>query len=241
MRAKPQSAAGQRQPAVRRAPCRALALLACVAVAIIVPFCLFGPAIDAWTDRLLLQADAHRWATGAALTLLLATDIVLPVPSSLASTACGLTLGFAGGALASFLGMSLSAAAGYALGRSVSGAARRLIGQRESELLAAFHRRHGAWMLLALRPVPVLAEASVLFSGLVRQPLPGVVAATALGNAGVSLAYAAVGAWGRISDSFLPAFGASLLLSGVALAVMRRPSKAAATSASGAEMRARRR
>lgn len=211
---------------MRKPPYRTLILLACVLLAIIVPFFLFGGAIDGWTARLIQTADAHRWAAGTALILLLATDIVLPVPSSLVSTACGLTLGFAGGACASFVGMSLSAAAGYALGRSTAAAARRMIGQREAELLEGFHRRHGVWMLLALRPVPVLAEASVLFSGIVRQPVTGVAAATALGNAGVSLVYAAVGAWGRLSDSFLPAFGASLLLSGLALAAMRRRRRA---------------
>jgi len=191
-------------------------------LAVIVPFLLFGGAIDTWTVRLLQTADAHRRATGAALVLLLASDIVLPVPSSLVSTACGLTLGFLGGACASFLGMGLSGAAGYAMGRLASSWARRLIGERESALLEGFHRRHGVWMLLALRPVPVLAEASVLFSGIVRQPPAGVAAATALGNAGVSLVYAAVGAWGKMSDSFLPAFGASALLAGLALAAMRR-------------------
>jgi len=214
---------------MRKPPYRTLVLLAGVLLAIIVPFLLFGEAIDAWTASLIHEADAHPWVTGTALVLLLASDIVLPVPSSLVSTACGLTLGFAGGACASFVGMSLSVAAGYALGRSASAAARRMIGQRESDLLAAFHRRHGVWMLLALRPVPVLAEASVLFSGIVRQPAAGVAAATALGNAGVSLVYAAVGTWGRLSDSFLPAFAASMVLSGLALAAMRRRQRAAAT------------
>lgn len=211
---------------MRPAPYKTLALLACVLAAILVPFFLFGARIDAWTDALLRRAGERPWAAAALLTALLASDIVLPVPSSLASTACGLVLGFAGGALASFVGMGLSAAAGYALGRCAAPAARRLIGAGEAAALEAFHRRHGVWMLLALRPVPVLAEASVVFSGLVRQPLPGAAAAAALGNAGCSLVYAGVGAWGRLSDSFLPAFGASVALSGLALLALRRRRRA---------------
>ncbi len=203
-------------------PYRTLALLAALLLAIIVPFCLFGASIDAWTGRLLEQADAQRLYTGALLTLLLAVDIVMPVPSSLVSTACGMTLGFACGACASFVGMSLSTAAGYALGRTASTAAERLIGRDEAALLKTFQTRYGVWMLLALRPVPVLAEASVLFSGLSRQPLARVLAVTALGNAGVSLVYAAVGAWGRLSAAFLPAFGVSILLSGALLLGLRR-------------------
>ncbi len=197
-------------------------LLALVLLAIIVPFVLFGGAVDAWAGRLVAQAESHRRATGLLLMLLLAVDIVLPVPSSLVSTACGMALGFFGGACASFVGMSLSAATGYGIGRALSRSAGRFIGQGESALLRTFHARYGVWMLLALRPVPVLAEASLLFSGLSRQPVPGVVAATALGNAAVSLVYAAVGAWGRRADAFLPALGVSLLLAGLLFRVLSR-------------------
>lgn len=204
-------------------PVRTLLLLALVLLAIIVPFCLFGQPINAWADRLIAHAEAHRLTTGALLTVLLAIDSVMPVPSSLVSTACGLTLGFLGGTLASFIGMTLSAGAGYFIGRCAAGPAEKLIGKDEVALLNSFNARHGVWVLLALRPVPVLAEASVLFSGLARQPLPRVFAVTALGNLAVSAVYAAVGVWGRLSDSFLPAFGASLLLSGLLMLWLRRP------------------
>lgn len=203
-------------------PKRTFLLLVVIGLFIIVPFCLFGDAITAWTSRLIEHADANRAYTGAILILLLAVDIVMPIPSSLVSTACGMTLGFAGGALASFAGMSISATTGYLIGCTASPAVKRMIGETEIAWLKAFQQRNGVWMLLALRPVPVLAEASILFSGLSRQPLPGVVIATLLGNMAVSLAYAAVGAWGKASDSFLPAFGASLLISGAFMLRMRR-------------------
>ena len=204
-------------------PYRTLALLACVLLAIIVPFLLFGASINAWTDRLVAQADSNRLATGTLLTLLLAVDILMPVPSSLVSTACGMTLGFWGGTCASFIGMSLSALAGYFMGRYASAYSEKLIGKDEVALLKSFHARHGVWVLLALRPVPVLAEASVLFCGLSGQPLPRVLAVASLGNAAVSAVYAAVGVWGRLSDSFLLAFGASMLLSGVMMLWLRHP------------------
>ena len=64
------------------------------------------------------------------------------------------------------------------------------------------------WWLLLLRPVPVLAEASVLFAGIARLP-PGRAALELLmGNAVVSAVYAGVGAWGRTTDSMLPAVAA---------------------------------
>jgi uncharacterized membrane protein YdjX (TVP38/TMEM64 family) len=203
-------------------PIRTVFLLTLVLLAIIVPFCLFGASVDAWTDRLIAQATTHRFTTGALLTALLAVDIVMPVPSSLVSTACGLTLGFLAGTLASFFGMTLSAVAGYFMGRYAAVPVEKLIGNDELCMLKTFNARHGIWVLLALRPVPVLAEASMLFSGLARQPLPQVLAVTALGNLAVSAVYAAVGVWGRLNHSFLMAFGASVLLSGLLMLWLRR-------------------
>ena len=83
-------------------PCRTILLLVAVLLVIILPFLCFGERINVWTDRLVAQAETNRVATGLLLTALLAADILVPVPSSLVSTACGMTLGFAGGTGASF-------------------------------------------------------------------------------------------------------------------------------------------
>ncbi|MDR2849942.1 MAG: VTT domain-containing protein [Verrucomicrobiota bacterium] len=200
-------------------------MLAAVLLLVIVPFIVFGGAVNLWTERLIAQAGARPLLTGALLALLLASDIVMPVPSSLVSTACGLTLGFWWGTCASFAGMTLTALAGYAIGRYASERAGRFIGAGEFALLQAFHRRHGVWLLLALRPVPVMAEASVVFSGVSRQPFWPVAAVTTLGNLAVSAVYAAIGVWGALSDSFIPAFLASMGLSGVMLLGMRMTGK----------------
>lgn len=201
---------------------RTVLLAFLVLVAIGVSFWLYGSAIDAWTMRLINQADGHPWRTGLLLVVLLGSDIILPIPSSLASVACGLILGFWGGLLASFIGMTVSTVLGYALGYIASPAATRLIGKAEQEQMRAFYDRIGLWALLALRPVPMLAETSVLFSGLARESFPKVVWVTALGNLTVSIVYAAIGAWGKLSDSFFPAFGAAIMISGLMLLLCRK-------------------
>jgi len=209
----------------RQIPYRMLGVLLAVALAVIVPFLLCGEAVTAWTGRLIEGAEERPFHAAAFLLLLLASDIVMPVPSSLVSTACGLTLGFAGGTAVSFAGMTVTAAAGYFIGRFASAPAEQLIGSGEVALLKGFQERYGLMFLLAMRPVPVLAEASVVFSGLSRQPLRRVLAVTAAGNLAVSAVYAAVGTWGRLSDSFLPAFGASVALSGVLMVWARHGRK----------------
>jgi 3-dehydroquinate synthase len=201
---------------------RTILLALLVLVLIGVSFWLYGPAIDAWTDRVIQQASSHPWQAAGWLTALLASDILLPVPSSLASVACGLALGFWGGLAASFLGMTISTILGYWLGFAVSGKASRWLGEREKTMMEAFYDRYGLWMLLALRPVPMLAEASVLFSGVARQPFLHVMGVAALGNLTVSAVYSAIGTWGKVTDSFFPAFGAALLVSGILLLVCKK-------------------
>lgn len=204
---------------------RTYLLATVVFIAIGVSFWLYGPAIDAWTMRIVNQSYAHPWIVGLLLTALLASDIVLPIPSSLASVACGLALGFWGGTLASFIGMMLSTVLGYSLGYIASPATTKLIGKAEQEQMRSFYDKLGIWMLLALRPVPMFAEMSVLFSGVAREPFPKVLWVTAIGNLTVSVVYAAIGAWGKLADSFFPAFAASIAVSGLMLLICRKKAK----------------
>ncbi|HIV09904.1 MAG TPA: VTT domain-containing protein [Candidatus Spyradenecus faecavium] len=193
-------------------------LLLGVGAAILVPFALFGGPIEAWFGRLAdPAAGTARRVMGGVLFGLLAFDVVLPVPSSLASTLCGVLFGLWGGFWISFGAMTVSAALGYALGWLCSGWARRAIGEREDALLRDFLRRYGTPVLIALRTVPVLAEASTLFAGIGRMAPLRAAPPLLLGNAAVSLIYAWVGALGHSADAMVPAFLGSLALSGLLL------------------------
>lgn len=198
------------------------ALLVGVCVVIIVPFILWEEPIEAFFQDFGALEGQVRWLSAAILFGALALDIFLPVPSSLVSTLFGMLLGVGWGWLGSFLAMNVSAAIGYWLGARGSSLARRALGEAESALLTDFFARRGPMALVALRAVPVLAEASCLFAGMARAPVGKSALALLLGNAAVSLMYALVGAWGREVDAMLPAFGASLLLSGVLMLLARR-------------------
>ena len=198
------------------------ALLVGVCVVIIVPFILWEEPIEAFFQVFGALEGQARWLSAAILFGALALDIFLPVPSSLVSTLFGMLLGVGWGWLGSFLAMNVSAAIGYWLGARGSALARRALGEAESALLTGFFARRGPMALVALRAVPVLAEASCLFAGMARAPVGKSALALLLGNAAVSLMYALVGAWGREVDAMLPAFGASLLLSGVLMLLARR-------------------
>ena len=193
-----------------------------VALAVLVPFVLFGASIEAWTGRFIDDHAAHPGVLAAVLGGLLAGDILLPVPSSLISTACGRCLGFARGTLVSFAGMGVSAVLGYGIGFSAAGFAARRLRADERRTLLRLHSRWGVWMLAALRPVPVLAEAAVLFAGLSRLPWKGALAPVLAANLAVSAVYAAIGAFARGPHATLLAFAGAALLSGLVLLGFRR-------------------
>ncbi|MGI5868468.1 MAG: VTT domain-containing protein [Kiritimatiellia bacterium] len=213
-------------------PSRSVLLFLFVSALIIIPFLIWGDAITDWFDRQMLHAAGHPVRSAAVLFGLLASDILLPVPSSLASTCCGMALGLGWGFVVSFLAMNTSAAIGYLLGRFCTGWAAKAIGERDMAALKRFIGANARWWLLLLRPVPVLAEASVLFAGIARLPPRRATVELLLGNAVVSAVYAAVGAWGRTADSMLPAFAATLAVSGICMIASKKHSLKAASARS---------
>lgn len=190
-------------------------------VFILVPFLLWEDAILGWT-RGLLESGGARPALAAALAGVLAMDVVLPVPSSLVSTAAGALFGFVPGALVSALGMTAGCLLGYALGSRAP--ADRWIAASELARLRAAQSRYGDWLLILFRAVPVLAEASVFFAGLSRTPFARFLMLTSLSNVGISAVYSAAGAFSARRETFLFAFLAAMALPAVAILLTRRRS-----------------
>jgi uncharacterized membrane protein YdjX (TVP38/TMEM64 family) len=190
---------------------------------ILIPFVLFADTIEMWTQDFLESAGERSALVAAVLGTLLAIDILLPVPSSVVSTAAGLFLGFTGGMMTSLVGMTFSCSAGFWLGaRFGRPMASRLVGTGELQRLEEMSRRVGDWLIVVARPVPVLAEASILFAGMSRMPPHRFVLLTTLSNLGISAVYAGIGALSATLNSFLLAVAASILVPLLAMMIMRR-------------------
>lgn len=199
-------------------------LLALIILAfILVPFLLLADAIEMWTQHFLESAGERSALVAAVLGTLLASDILLPVPSSVVSTAAGLFLGFTGGMMTSLVGMTLSCGVGFWLGaRFGRPIASRLVGSSELQRLEDISRRVGDWLIVVARPVPVLAEASILFAGMSRMPTYRFMLLTTLSNLGISAVYAGIGALSATLNSFLLAVAGSTLVPLLAIMIMRR-------------------
>jgi uncharacterized membrane protein YdjX (TVP38/TMEM64 family) len=187
---------------------------------VLLPFLLFEEQFNAFAEHV-TRSESSQWLVAVAVFGLLALDVFLPVPSSIVSTAAGVFLGFLAGAAVVWAGMMAGCALGYVVGSRGSGAARRLVGSDGIERASALVRRYGELTIVLCRPVPVLAEASVVFAGLVHAPFGRFLRLTAVSNLGIALGYSAFGAFSLRVDSFLAAFIGALLLPGVFLLISR--------------------
>lgn len=191
-------------------------LMLLVLTIILLPFVFFHDYIDGWTANALKASGQRPWFIALLIMILLASDILLPVPSSIVSIAAGFLLGFTNGMIVSFLGMTLGCVIGYGLGKGSAKTMKWL--DAESRMrMEQFFQRYGKWAIIMARPVPVLAEASTFFAGISRMTLSSFLFVSALSNLGISLVYAAVGAWSFSVNSILFAFTAAVIIPGIGL------------------------
>ena len=172
---------------------RTLPLMACVLLVPIVPFLFFGAQLEDWLRGFEEDPPAQGWTVLLVIGLL-ATDIFLPVPSSVISTMSGWQLGWFWATLASWVGMNLGAIFGFGLARKWGQPFARWF-SKETNMAAmqGISERYGPSVLVVTRAMPVFAEASVLIAGIHRMSWRRFLPAIIPTNLGISLAYAAFG------------------------------------------------
>ncbi len=161
----------------------------------VIPFLAFGAQLEAWLERT-VHGIVDPVAAALLVVGLLSTDVLLPIPSSVLSTLGGEVLGFGAGTAASFAGLTLGAVIGFGLARTVGRPLMsRLAAADDIERIDRLSERLGVTLLIVTRPIPIFAEAAVLFFGATglswRRFLPPV----ALVNLVIAAGYSALGSW----------------------------------------------
>ena len=127
---------------------------------------------------------------------LLVVDIVLPVPSSVVMLAHGALFGIVAGAALSLLGRTGNAVVGVLLGRGAGGVlSRRAVRRSGADHTrgAELVRRGGLAAVVLTRPVPVLAESTLVAAAAMGLPPVPVVAAAVVGALPEAVLYAVAG------------------------------------------------
>lgn len=163
---------------------------AMVVAIVILPYLLFGQRMEHWSASQMQGTEAHVAAVGA---LLLAADIFLPVPSSLVATALGALVGFALAAVANAAGLTVGCLLGLWAGRGGKSPVVRFLGPERYEQFRSWTAAHGALAVFLCRPVPVVAEASILIAGAAHVRSKELMVAATFANIALALIYAYAG------------------------------------------------
>ena len=180
----------------RRSAFRVIGWLAILIAVPIIPFLFFGEQMEAMVNQW-ISADyfrEHRWSTSGIVILLLTSDILLPIPSSGVCALAGRAMGTLGGTFVCWIGLNLSVLTGYLIGRLLGWSfAKRIASLNDIRQAGDQIETWGLWLLIVMRPLPVLAEASVLWAGLTGQPMRRWWLPVTFANLGLAMAWAAMG------------------------------------------------
>lgn len=190
---------------------RLVTLGGALALVVILSFVLLEDRLPAaWRDPGAWQVTPS-WGVAMGSIALLATDVLLPVPSSVVMVGNGVAFGFAGGALVSTVGATSAVMLGWLLGRVGGRQVHRWLGPAEGTRLAELVRRHGAWVVVASRPVPVVAEMVAVLAGAGGMRAGVALASGFAGATGTAVPYAWAGAAAAQGQGWWPLLLAAVL------------------------------
>ena len=202
---------------------RSTVLFAIGLLILAIPF-IFLFDLQGWIVKWLeTRAEMDSATIGGIIFSALAADILLPIPSTGVITIAGDSLGLAAGILICWLGMTTAVVIGYWLSRWCGTRfTNRFVQSSDFESVQSWQARYGASALMLLRPIPVLAEASVLVAGLYRMSFWRFFIATGFANLVMVAVFCCLGKWAGESGWLLLAIVLSLLAPLVGLFYLRR-------------------
>ncbi|MEM7025047.1 MAG: VTT domain-containing protein [Pseudomonadota bacterium] len=167
-----------------------------LALLVLIPFAIWGEGLEhlfsqestvAWLE------DYGQWAWAAGM-LLLASDLLLPIPATAIMAALGFVYGPVWGGVISTAGGFLGGTIGYEIcrrfGRQL---ALRLLGQHDLEQGERLFARSGGWLVVLSRWLPVFPEVIACMAGLSRMPRWAFYVALLCGSAPLGFTFAAIG------------------------------------------------
>ena len=193
---------------------RLLSIFIALALLFAVPFLLWGDAfqerfagdgaVNAWIENY----GSWAWMVGV---LLLAADLVLPVPSTAVMSALGLVYGVFLGGLLGAAGSILSGCLAYAICRSLGReTAIRIAGEKDLRRGERLFASVGGWVVALSRWLPLLPEVVACMAGLSRMPPIHFFLALVCGTLPLAFTFAAVGERGVDSPALALSLSAAL-------------------------------
>lgn len=176
-----------------------------------------------------LEATFSEWVTNSADQAksyyaiisfsLLASDVFLPIPSSIIMFLNGSILGILWGCLLSLTSSLLSAVIGYYFGKLFYYTLNKHYTPGELEKAELIIKRYGFAGIIVTRGVPILAEAISILTGNMAYNFRRFFLANFIGFLPICLLYAFIGSQSLDTNTFLLAFGINVFVAGVFLSL----------------------
>ena len=159
--------------------------------------------------------DRGGWVAGVAGVALLTGDALLPVPSSVVMVLHGALYGVVAGAALSLAGRVGAAALGFAVGRRGGPALEQYAGSDAHRRADHLLQRWGVVGIVVSRPVPLVAETTMVLAGASAMSWSVAMTAAVAGSLPEVLVYALAGSvaagFGRTAVIFLSLLGVAAL------------------------------
>ena len=172
---------------------RLLSLALFSSIIVVMIFLMFGQDEARVIQNLVQQGQKGRYV--ALSFVMLAADVILPVPSSLVMIANGKILGLAGGAMLSFLAGMVSSYIGFLLGRFAGSRVNVFFSEPERRAGDRLFEQFGAFAIIVSKCLPILSEVLSFVSGNTSISLNRFLRYSIIGHVIISIMYAAVGAY----------------------------------------------
>ncbi len=167
-----------------------------LALFFLIPFLLFGNAVEEWLtgDEAVDWLKAFEGSAWIMAILLLVSDLLLPIPATAVLAALGIIYGPILGGLVGGAGSILSGLIAYSVCRLAGRkAALRLAGEKDLQRGERFFARSGTWAVILSRWMPLMPEVIACMAGLARMPSARFIAALACGSLPMAFVYAVLG------------------------------------------------
>ncbi len=165
--------------------------------------------LELYFKGVLLYSTENKSTYALISFLVLSSDILLPVPSSIVMFMNGSVLGFTSSFFLSLTSSLFSSCIGYYLGRCTN------LGYREQPKAISYIKKYGGMAIVFSRGIPILSESISITSGFNRISFKTYLILNTVGYIPVCFIYSLFGNLGSDENLFLLSFSVSILLSAI--------------------------
>ena len=189
-----------------------LGLIIIVMTSIILPLSLLESSLQDIVDQITIWSGENIIFNSLLVIFALTSDVLLPVPNGLTNTIAGAILGFYIAIPVIWIGLTLGAIVGFAIGKfAAKPIAKKILSESELKKSEDLSKKFGISVLLLSRPAPAFAEISTVAAGMSGMSWLTFLSVMIISNFFVAIIYALIGTAALTSQSV------SLALIGIAI------------------------